>query len=162
MKLGHVDFPRGCLMSKMLLSLVLGLAIALPGLAAEGLVVVDSPYAVEATADRLVRALEDKGMKIVARVNHAEAAAGAGLELAPTELVIFGNPKVGTPLMQCAQTVAIDLPQKALIWQDDAGVHLAYNDPAYLAGRHNLRDCDEVLDKISEALEGFTQAAIAP
>ena len=149
-------------MPKYFLPALLGLAIAAPSLAAEGLVVVASSHDVKTTADRLVTALEHKGMKIVARVDHAAAASGAGMELAPTELVIFGNPRVGTPLMQCAQTVAIDLPQKALIWQDDSGVHLAYNDPAYLAGRHNLKNCDQVLGKVSEALASFAQAATAP
>ena len=82
------------------------------------------------------------------------------MSLRPTEVVIFGNPKVGTPLMNCAQSVAIDLPQKALIWQDEAGeVWLAYNDPAYLAGRHKIEGCDEVLKKVSGALANFAAAA---
>jgi len=77
-------------------------------------------------------------------------------------LIIFGNPKVGTPLMQCTQSVAIDLPQKSLIWEDENGqVWLSYNDPGYLARRHNIENCDEVLNKISNALGNFAKAATA-
>ena len=99
-------------------------------------------------------------MTVMARVNHQQGAEKAGLELRPTEVVIFGNPKVGTPLMQCAQSVAIDLPQKALIWEDANGeVWLGYNDPQYLKGRHDIEGCDEVLDKVSGALGNFAKAA---
>jgi len=77
-------------------------------------------------------------------------------------LLIFGNPKIGTPLMQCNPNVAIDLPQKALVWEDDSGrVWLAYNDPKYLALRHDLRGCEEVLAKVSAALANFAAAATA-
>jgi uncharacterized protein (DUF302 family) len=149
-------------MDKSFAVVVLAAVLASPAFAAEGLVSVDSPYDVATTADRLVSALEEKGMKIVARVNHASGAESVDLELEPTELVIFGNPKVGTPLMQCERTVAIDLPQKALIWEDEQGVHLAYNDPAYLASRHNIGGCDEVLEKVSKALANFAATATAP
>lgn len=99
-------------------------------------------------------------MTVFERINHSKGAKSAGLELRPTEVVIFGNPKVGTPLMLCSQSVAIDLPQKMLIWQDQAGdVWLAYNDPGYLAKRHNIEGCDEVLGKISTALGNFAAAA---
>jgi uncharacterized protein (DUF302 family) len=77
-----------------------------------------------------------------------------------TELIIFGNPKVGSPLMKCQQTVAIDLPQKALIWVDDQSkVWISYNDPRYLEKRHNISGCDEVIAKIEKALSGITKAA---
>lgn len=129
-------------------------------LADQGMVVSQSEHSVSDTADQLVSALESKGMTVFKRVDHSEGAKGAGLELRPTEVVIFGNPKVGTPLMQCSQSVAIDLPQKMLIWQDEAGdVWLAYNDPGYLAERHNIEGCDEVLAKVSTALENFAAAA---
>jgi uncharacterized protein (DUF302 family) len=83
--------------------------------------------------------------------------------LRPTELVIFGNPKVGAPLMQCSQTVAIDLPQKALIWQDESGqVWLTYNDPQYLAKRHEIGGCKAVLDKVRNALKNFAKTATQP
>ena len=128
--------------------------------AADGLVAVKSSHGVKATADRLESVLEAKGMTIMARINHQQGAAKAGLELRPTEVVIFGNPKVGTPLMQCAQSVAVDLPQKALIWEDASGdVWLGDNDPQYLKSRHGIEGCDEVLGKVSGALGNFAKAA---
>lgn len=79
-------------------------------------------------------------MTVFTRIDHSAGAKKVDKELRPTELVIFGNPKVGTPLMQCVQTVAIDLPQKMLIWQDEAGTTwLSYNNPSYLAKRHHIR-----------------------
>ena len=97
--------------------------------------------------DRLKYRFLEKGMTVFLRINHSEGARRVGMELRPTELVIFGNPKVGAPLMQCSQTVAIDLPQKALIWQDESGqVWLTYNDPPYLAKRHDIDGCKAVLD----------------
>ena len=99
-------------------------------------------------------------MTVFARINHAQGAKNADLELRPTQLIIFGNPKVGTPLMQCSQSIAIDLPQKMLIWQDQLGdVWLTYNNPSYLATRHNVKGCDEVLDKVSTAIANFANAA---
>ena len=127
-----------------------------------GIVSVESAHDVKSTADRLVAALEAKGMTIFARIDHAAGAERAGLEMPPTELVIFGNPKVGTPLMQCDRTVAIDLPQKALIYERDGTVWLSYNDPGYLAGRHDLSGCAAVLDKVSKALGNFASAATQP
>jgi len=143
--------------------LFIALFISTNVLAAEGMVTVKSAHDVKTTADRLEAKLKEKGMNVFGRVNHAAGAEKAGMELRPTELVIFGNPKVGTPLMKCAQSVAIDLPQKALIWEDSEGaVWLAYNDPQYLKGRHAIDGCDEVLGKVSGALGNFTKAATAP
>ena len=128
--------------------------------AADGLVAVKSSHDVKATADKLESVLKEKGMTVMARVNHQQGAEKAGMELRPTEVVIFGNPKVGTPLMQCAQSVAIDLPQKALIWEDANGeVWLGDNNPEYLKNRHSIEGCDEVLDKVSVALGNFAKAA---
>ena len=128
--------------------------------AADGLVAIKSSHDVKATADKLESVLKEKGMTVMARVDHQQGAEKAGLELRPTEVVIFGNPKVGTPLMQCAQSVAIDLPQKALIWEDANGeVWLGYNDPQYLKSRHGIEGCDEVLGKVSGALGNFAKAA---
>ncbi|MDJ0780239.1 MAG: DUF302 domain-containing protein [Gammaproteobacteria bacterium] len=130
--------------------------------AAEGMVKVKSAHSVADTAERLEKALLAKGMKVFQRIDHAAGARAAGKSLRPTELVIFGNPKVGTPLMLCSQSIAIDLPQKALIWQDAAGaVWLAYNDPAFLKLRHATEGCDEVLGKVSNALANFARAATA-
>lgn len=128
--------------------------------AEDGLVSVKSARDVPTTADRLVGALEQKGLTIFARIDHAAGAEKAGMSLAPTELIIFGNPKSGTPLMRCDRTVAIDLPLKALIWQDDEGVvWLTYNDPGYLEERHGLAGCEKVLGNISKALARFAEAA---
>jgi uncharacterized protein (DUF302 family) len=97
------------------------------------------------------------------RINHAEGAQKVGKKLRPTELIIFGNPKVGTPLMQCGQSAGIDLPQKALIWQDEAGqVWLSYNDPKYLASRHSIKECGEIIKKIEKALGNFARMATIP
>lgn len=129
-------------------------------IADNGLVSVKSAHDVATTADQLEKVLKAKGMKIFARINHAAGAATVGKDLPATELVIFGNPKVGAPLMQCARTTGIDLPQKALIWQDDKGVTwLSYNDPQYLAKRHNIQGCDPVLAKVGMALGNFAAAA---
>ena len=99
-------------------------------------------------------------MTIFNRIKHSEGAANVGIELRKTELIIFGNPKVGSPLMKCQQSVAIDLPQKALIWEDaDAKVWISYNDPGYLQKRHNIAGCEEVISKIKKALSGITKSA---
>lgn len=128
--------------------------------ASNGLISVKSSHDVQTTADRLENALREKGMTVFIRINHAEGAQRVGEKLRPTELLIFGNPKVGTPLMQCSQTVAIDLPQKALVWQDEVGqVWLSYNDPAYLARRHGITECDDVIKKVEKALKNFARAA---
>ena len=131
--------------------------------AGDGLISVKSSHDVKVTADRLEDILNKKGMNVFIRINHAAGAKKIGKQLRPTELVVFGNPKVGTPLMQCSQSVGIDLPQKALIWQDDKGqVWLSYNDPNYLALRHGLSQCAEVIKKIEKALGNFAKAATMP
>ncbi len=128
-----------------------------------GIISVRSSHQVNVTADRLENTLKQKGMTVFIRINHAEGAQKVGKKLRPTELVVFGNPKVGTPLMQCSQTTAIDLPQKALIWEDQEGtVWFSYNDPNYLVERHGITGCDEVIKKIGNALSNFAKAATAP
>jgi len=103
----------------------------------DGMIVVESSHDPEQTARSLVAAIEDRGMTLMARVDHAAAAAKVGLDLRPTEVLIFGNPRGGTPLMQAAQTAGIDLPLKALVWQDDDDrTWLGYNDPHWIAARH--------------------------
>jgi uncharacterized protein (DUF302 family) len=133
---------------------------ATSAIAAEGLVVKPSQYSVKETIDRLEAILTEKGLTVFTRIDHQAGAAAADLELAPTELLIFGNPRLGTPLMTSAATVAIDLPQKALAYQDDDGaVYLAYNDIGYLQARHGIEGRDEVIAKIRGALDAFTDAA---
>ncbi|WP_261815378.1 DUF302 domain-containing protein [Vibrio gallicus] len=125
-----------------------------------GLIQVKSQYDVATTANNLQNVLTDKGMNIFARIDHAKGAQGVDIALRPTQLFIFGNPKVGSPLMKCEQTVAIDLPQKALIYQDAQGdVWLSYNDPSYLVERHNIQGCDKVIGKVSNALAAFAKLA---
>ena len=128
-----------------------------------GIISIKSSHDVKTTVDRLENKIMEKGMSVFKRINHAEMAQKVGKKLRPTELIIFGNPKVGTPLMQCGQSVGIDLPQKALIWQDEAGqVWLSYNDPKYLANRHSIKGCSEVIKKIEKALGNFARLATMP
>lgn len=150
-------------MHRIILSIISIFLFSSMAMADNGLVNVKSNHGVKETADRLESALQKKGMTIFDRINHAAGAEKVGKELRPTELVIFGNPKVGTPLMQCGQTMAIDLPQKALIWQDETGqVWFTYNEPEYLAKRHNTKGCLEVIKKIQNVLANFSSAATAP
>lgn len=109
--------------------------------AGEGIISRPSKHSVPRTLDRVEALLRERGIKIFARIDHSGEAAAAGLTMPPTELLIFGNPKGGTPLMLAAPTAAIDLPLKALAWQDGQGaVWLSYNDPAYVAKRFGLSD----------------------
>ena len=127
---------------------------------ADGVIRIKSMHSVTATVDNLESALKSKGMTIFKRVSHSAGAAKVGLELRPTELMIFGNPKIDTPLMQYQQLAALDLPQKALVYEDEDGqVWFAYNDPEYIANRHNITGCDDVVGKISKALFNFSRAA---
>ncbi|MDJ0955411.1 MAG: DUF302 domain-containing protein [Arenicellales bacterium] len=149
-------------MKKCLFVGLINLVLVVPVMAADGMISVESGYNVAETAERLEGILKEKGMKIFNRIKHSDGANSVGVQLNPTELVIFGNPKVGAPLMKCQQTVAIDLPQKALIWQDDGGkVWITYNEPSYLQSRHGISGCEEVLSKIEKALAGISNAAAA-
>ena len=139
------------------------LVFMLPATADNGLVKIKSANDVPATTDKLVNALKGKGMTVFDVIDHAKGASGVGIDLPPTKLVIFGNPKVGTPLMKCSRSAAIDLPQKMLIWSDESGqTWLAYNDPVYMAKRHNVSGCDETIKKITGALAKFSGVATAP
>ena len=130
--------------------------------AKKGLVTMQSPHSVQDTADKLAAIIESKGMKVFARVDHQKNAQSVDLTLRPTQVIMFGNPKAGTPLMQCEQSVAIDLPQKILISEDaDKKVWLSYNNPEYLKNRHNIKGCDTQLANIAKALDGVSKAAIA-
>ena len=129
--------------------------------AAEGLITKTSNHSVQKTMDRFEKIVRDKGFNVIARVDHTAAAKKTGAELQPTELLIFGNPKLGTKLMQSNQTIGIDLPLKVLIWEDEKGaVTLSYNDPAWLKKRHGITDRDEVFAKMAGALNTFSNAAV--
>ena len=130
--------------------------------AKKGLVTMQSNHSVQDTADKLVAIIESKGMKVFARVDHQKNAQGVNLALRPTQVIMFGNPKAGTPLMNCEQSVAIDLPQKILISEDaNKKVWLSYNNPDYLKDRHNIKGCDTQLANMAKALDGVSKAAIA-
>jgi uncharacterized protein (DUF302 family) len=130
--------------------------------AADGLMAVASPRGVPETMDRLEQLVEQRGLKVFARIDHAAGAASIDASLRPTQLLIFGNPRGGTPFMACAQTVGIDLPLKALVWEDASGrVWIGYNDPAFIAERHEVGACPAV-DDLRRALEGLVAAAVEP
>jgi len=136
------------------------LCAAVPLSAADGVIDVPSDFTVQETADRLEGILKEKGMTVFKRIKHSEGAADVGVDLRATELILFGNPEVGSPLMKCSQSVAIDLPQKALIWEDEKKkVWISYNDPGYLEKRHGVSGCEEILSRVEKALAGMTRAA---
>ncbi len=121
-----------------------------------------SPYSATETMSRLEAQVKQRGFVVAARVDHAAAAARAGRTLRPTELLIFGNPQAGTPLMECVQVAGIDLPMKALVWVDvQQQVWLAYNDPVWLLHRHSASACPAA-EQLAKTLEAMAQATIAP
>jgi uncharacterized protein (DUF302 family) len=127
----------------------------------EGLVVIDSANTMAETEKRLVAALDTAGLKIAARIDHQANAKSVGLDLAPTVLLIFGNPKAGTLLMEKQRTAGIDLPLKILMWDDNGKIKVAYNDPAYIARRHGLDPSLPVLSQITMAMQKFATAAVS-
>jgi uncharacterized protein (DUF302 family) len=134
-------------------------------MAADGLITLRSSFGPEETMNRFEAEVHAKGMTVFAHIDHAAGAAAVGLPLRPTDLLIFGAAKGGTPLMQAAQTVGIDLPLKALVWQDEAGTtFMSYNDPAYFTRRHGLGDgVKPVIEAMSGALKAIAaKATTAP
>jgi len=122
----------------------------------DGLVTVPSEASFSATVDRLTTAIEDnENLTLLATIDHAANAESAGLELPPTTLLVFGNPQLGTQLMQSARSVAIDLPQKLLVTEAEGSVTVTYNDPSWVAERHGIYDRADVLDTIGVALSGL-------
>jgi uncharacterized protein (DUF302 family) len=125
----------------------------------EGLTTVPSAHSVKDTIDRLESEVKSKGLTVFARIDHAAGAKAVDMPLRPTELLIFGNARGGTPLMQAAQTSGIDLPLKALAFEDAAGkTWLSYNEPAWIAGRHGAAT-SEVAQRLGVALKGLAKAA---
>lgn len=129
--------------------------------AVDGVVNVKSKFAVSHTADRFVGIVKKKGMKVMAHIKHDKGAKSVGIDIKPTELVIFGNPKIGAPMIACTRSIGIDLPQKLLVWEDDDGqVWMSYNDPVYIADRHQLKDdCRGGLQKVAGALAKLSKKA---
>ena len=133
-------------------------------MAIEGLTTVATSFGPKETMDRFAAAATAKGLTVFARIDHAAGAAAVGLPLRATELLVFGNAKGGTPLMQAAQTIGIDLPLKALVYEDAAGkTWLAYNDPVWLARRHGLgQEVEPTVKAMAAALAALATAATAP
>ena len=126
----------------------------------DGLKITTSDFPVVETVSRMVAQIEKEGWHVFARIDHAKEAREKGLELRPTQLILFGNPEIGTLLMQEQQISAIDLPMKALVWEDEnAQVHIACNDLEWLKERHKL-SCDKTIDKISKVVENVYRAGI--
>lgn len=129
--------------------------------AADGMIEVKSAHSVKDTISKFEATAKERGLMIFARIDHAAGAQKIGKTLRPTELLIFGNPQGGTPLMECAQSAGIDLPLKALAWEDASGqVWLGYNDPQYLVTRHGAKDCGPVAQNLRKALDGLAGQAV--
>jgi len=127
----------------------------------EGLIVKDSAQDVATTYAKLRTIIDtNPNLKILMELDHSANAAKAGLELEDTKIIMFGNPKLGTPLMQASATTAIDLPQKIIVYATSSGTKIAYNDPMYLKERHGISGADEILKKVSGALDAITNKAI--
>jgi uncharacterized protein (DUF302 family) len=124
------------------------------------LVTLPSAHGVNETVERLKSLLTQKGIQIFAHIDHAAGAKMVGLSLRPTQVLIFGNPQAGTPLMQSQQTIGLDLPLRVLIWEDGAGkVWLTYHQPAFLARRHHVVDRDEAVKALDDGLAALAGAA---
>ena len=124
------------------------------------LVIRESKFGVKETLDRLGAEIEKRGMKVAARIDHAAGAKAAGMEMPPTEVLMFGNPKLGTPLMLAAPSVGIDLPMRMMAWQDKAGkTWIGYAAPEVLKARHQIAGQDDVLKTMAGALDGLAKVA---
>lgn len=135
---------------------------ATPALADDDMVRKTSPHDVPTTIDRLESAFEGTNIEIIARVDHAEAAAKVGMDLRPTTLLIFGNPEHGTPLMQESQSIGLDLPMRVLVYEDAEGqTHLLYHEPEELAEDHDIDDDHEMIEKMTGGLDKLTDKATA-
>ena len=136
------------------------LSVSAASQAADGVVALKSSRNAKETMDRMEDVAKQRGLVVFARIDHAAGAAKIGKTLRATEVLIFGNPQGGTPLMECAQSMGIDLPLKALVWEDAAGqVWLGYNDPDFLVKRHGAPECAAAVN-ISKALAGIADAVV--
>lgn len=149
-------------MWKMLTGTALALFVALPLMVQaeeHGVMHVEARGDIDRVEERLREAINDKGLTLMTVVDHAANAERAGRSLPATRTFIFGNPNVGTPMMQCQGSMALDLPQKMVLRLTDEGVRLEWNSPHYLAERHALEGCDLPLDKVADVLEGVASQA---
>jgi len=125
-----------------------------------GMISKKSKYSVTETINKLEAVLKKKGITVALRWSHSDKAAGVGIKVRPTELLIFGNPKLGSHMFTSNQTSGIDLPMKALAWEDEKGqVWLTYNDPAYFSSRHGINDRAKIVKKMTGALNKFSDIA---
>ncbi len=149
-------------MNRLLIVVCLSLlALSSAAFGAEGLIAVKSPFGAKDTMNRFEANAKNRGLIIFARIDHAAGAAKIGKAIRPTEVLVFGNPQGGTPFIECAQSVGIDLPLKVLVWEGAQGqVWLGYNDPAFLANRHGAAQCPAV-GNLSKALSGLAEATVA-
>ncbi|HBC06710.1 MAG TPA: hypothetical protein DC046_03910 [Rhodospirillaceae bacterium] len=152
--------PRLYFLAVVALALISAPPLGSSARAADGLIVKPSHHSPDETLNRLEKLLKTKNIGILARINHSAGAEKAGLSLPATEVLIFGNPKLGTPLMQATRTMGIDLPLKVLAWKDDKGSWIAYNDPKWLAQRHG-NTVDTVIETMTGVLKKLTDAAAA-
>lgn len=144
-----------------LLLLILLSAMSSHSLATESLISIKSDYGIAESAERFINTLNKKGFIVFAHIDHSKNAEKVNMLLKPTHVIIFGKPKVGSLLMQCSNTVAIDLPQKILLWQDEnKQTWASYNNPYYLKQRHSMQKCDKVLAKIAKALKSITTTSL--
>ena len=130
-------------------------------MAIDGLTTIRSSYAPEETINRLEAEIKARGMTVFAHIDHAAGAAGVGLSLRPTDVLLFGNARGGTPLMQSIQTIGFDLPLKMLVWRDAAGdTWLSYNDPHWIAKRHGMgQEAEATVSAMSAALDALAKIA---
>ncbi|RCV91333.1 DUF302 domain-containing protein [Billgrantia montanilacus] len=125
----------------------------------KGIEQVRSDDGIDRVEERLRTALDERGMVLVTMVDHSANAERVSLSLPPTRMFLFGNPEVGTPMMQCQGSLALDLPQKMLLREEDGTTLIEWNDPHYLAARHNLEHCDLPLGRVADALSGIANQA---
>ncbi len=153
------------MLKKIILATILIFPLAWqPALAQDnGLITKQSSFGVAETLDRLEALFAERGIAVAARVDHAASAKSVDLELRPNQVLIFGNPKLGTPLMQSNPTIGVDLPLRVLAWEDaDGQVWVAYTDPATLRARHGITDRDPNFAQMTKVLDGLTTAATTP
>ena len=132
-------------------------------LADAGLVTLPSAHGANETVERLKSLLEQKKIRLFAHIDHATEAQKVGLPLRPTQVLIFGNPQAGTPLMQSQQTIGLDLPLRVLVWEDAAGkVWLTYSRPGLLAQQHRVPGHEKTVKALEDGLDALARAATAP
>lgn len=158
-----IRFVRSTLSALFVSLPILFAAPTISAAAEDPLITKPSLHDVPTTVQRLEAAVNSRGAAVVAKIDHAAAAEASGLSLRPTVLVLFGNPKLGTPLMQSEQTAGLDLPLRVLVWQDaDGTTHVGYTPPNLIATRHGITDRPEVVEKIAGALAAIADETTAP